>query len=85
MAEYIHEYERTVVVRLKYRVFAEGGLTNWLCVDSDLPDRDTLLGVIVRAQQVVLAGGDNQHDEIKQSVLVDAVGEWPVEDEEAEA
>jgi hypothetical protein len=79
---YIHEYERSLVVRVKYRVDNDGGITNWICVDSDLPDRDTLLGVLLRTQRVVLEGNDNQVEEIKPAALVEAVGEWTVDDED---
>jgi hypothetical protein len=69
-----HEFTRSVVIRLRYRVGSDGSSWNAIWVDSDLPDRDTTLGVLLRAQGVVFASADEQHDAIDLSPLDEQLG-----------
>jgi hypothetical protein len=78
----LHEYERTVVIRLRTRVYDDGGAVNYVRVHSDASMRDKLLGWLVRAQHVVLCADDIAHEEIKTASLTDLLGEWIIEDEE---
>ena len=64
----IHEYERTVVIRLRYRTNGDG-LKGWMRIDSDLQNRDELIGVLQRAQWHVGQGEDEQHDRLDPAAL----------------
>ncbi|MFS8640215.1 MAG: hypothetical protein LOD90_05285 [Symbiobacteriaceae bacterium] len=74
----IHEYERTVVIRMRYRVESGDRVTAWMRIDSDVPDRDTLLGLLTRAQWEVNLARDEQHDRLQ----VSGLPPWDPEDEE---
>lgn|GEM_PF-5555989 len=69
MAAVIHEYDRTVVIRVHTRVYDDGTVTAQLAVDSDMATRDDVLATLVRAQFEVAASGGVLHATLDTSSL----------------
>lgn len=62
MAEVLHKYVKTTVIREVTRVYSNGMITSFVAVDSNEPDRKSLAGTLVHATHLVINNGGRLDD-----------------------